>query len=272
MLIKSNKNKENLYGNILFLSFDGKKIFRHNFKKAKWYLDRNLAEIVSKDPFVLKLKFKTAKDEKDANYFIENNYYISEKSNRCVVCGSFEDLTSHHVVPHEFRKYFPLNKKKSKSYDSVLLCCKCHDEYNKKSIEMYEKIKKEVEKYKKDVILELKNKREIRLKAIGAANSIIKFKGKIPYDKLELLLQAIKHFIKKDQINEKIIYRAAAIPRKRNIRTMKNQDHPNPFAFAAVNLYGCDDLSSMWEEHFVKSMEPKFLSKEWKDLKNIMVA
>ena len=44
----------------------------------------------------------------------------------CVLCGTTDKLTIHHVVPQCIRKLFPLSEKARARQWCVLLCVKCH--------------------------------------------------------------------------------------------------------------------------------------------------
>ena len=48
--------------------------------------------------------------------------YHRKNRNRCVVCGSFEELTNHHIIPHAFKKYLPKDNQRYNIIQSVILC------------------------------------------------------------------------------------------------------------------------------------------------------
>lgn len=103
-------------------------MFRGNLDKAHWYLSRGLAEVVSDEHephLVIRLTFEP-NGEGNRN----QPFYLSVKTNQCVVCGTTEDLTRHHVVPHAVRKYLSEEYKSKNHYDVLLLCRKHHNEYN----------------------------------------------------------------------------------------------------------------------------------------------
>jgi len=54
---------------------------------------------ISDDPLKIQLKFEPAGRPLD-----EKNYYLQEKNNVCVVCGSAESYIRKNVIPHEYRK------------------------------------------------------------------------------------------------------------------------------------------------------------------------
>ena len=54
---------------------------------------------VSDDPLAVKLKF-----EPKARPTTDQDYYLQDKENICVVCGAREDYVRKIVVPQEYRK------------------------------------------------------------------------------------------------------------------------------------------------------------------------
>lgn len=118
-----NKRQSKIYGGIEVYSKAGKLMFRCDEKKRQWYLSRNLAEAISEN--AIKLIF-------DAKGTGEPADILSlEKKNECVVCGvtDYERLTPHHIIPREFRVYFPENLKSHSSLFVVCLCVDCHRKY-----------------------------------------------------------------------------------------------------------------------------------------------
>ena len=55
--------------------------------------------------------------------------------NRCVVCGSESGLTRHHIVPHCYRQFFPIDFKNHRSYDVLPMCIECHRLYEEVALE-----------------------------------------------------------------------------------------------------------------------------------------
>ena len=59
-----------------------------------------------------------------------DQYYLLEKANQCVVCGRADSVLRKNVVPHDYRRHFPLALKDHKSHDVLLLCAECHARSN----------------------------------------------------------------------------------------------------------------------------------------------
>jgi hypothetical protein len=110
-----------LYSNIAVLHPSGYLMCYVSRKKATWYLERKLAEVVSENPLKLQLLFKPR-----GNGNVDDPYGLMVKENRCVVCGIQYNLTKHHIIPYCYRQYFPKEYKEYQSHDVVLLCTKCH--------------------------------------------------------------------------------------------------------------------------------------------------
>ena len=102
----------------------GKPMTTIDTRRALWYLSRNLA--VSLGPRnsyadVIRLTFTPKKNSSSrcARQTVET---------RCVVCGSVEDLTLHHVIPISIKRHFPAELKEHTREWCVLVCQEHHKE------------------------------------------------------------------------------------------------------------------------------------------------
>ena len=57
------------------------------------------AEVVTENPPTIMTNFEPAGRPGD-----EREYYLTEKENRCVVCGRMDSYIRKNVVPHEYRR------------------------------------------------------------------------------------------------------------------------------------------------------------------------
>src|ERR1019366_3685075 len=119
---------KNLYGNCRVLDPDGVVMFHCSRKRLNWYLSRDLADEV--DPATIRLCFQP-----NGTGHQGDEYYLTQKENKCVVCGSGDNLTRHHVVPLLYRRHFPHMVKSHSYHDVLLLCGKCHDVYEQRADE-----------------------------------------------------------------------------------------------------------------------------------------
>lgn len=240
------RNKK-IYGNYKVLAPDGELLNLVLEKRIKWYLDRNLADIV--DDKTIKLKFEPKSRKKD-------NYVISVKENKCVVCGEtkLEVLTKHHIVPSEYRKLFPIELKSRNSHDIVAICQDCHNEY-------------EIN-YAKNLRLFIADKYNVPLSKNNLNDPIVRAK-KIAYI-------FIKHFnvipIKRKNylINEFIKYTDMKSPTLNDFKNYINaySDYkPTNHAEIIIDILKENndffDFIKMWRKHFIDSMMPKYMPKYW---------
>eukprot|EP00897_Mesotaenium_endlicherianum_P003422 jgi/Mesen1/3107/ME000184S02174 len=93
-------------------------------KKLEWYVQRGLAEYVSREPpLSVRLLFEPrGRPEDDAN-----DFYVQSKSNACVACGEAGHYLRYRLVPSCYRHHFPEHLKSHRSHDIVLLCVDCHE-------------------------------------------------------------------------------------------------------------------------------------------------
>jgi hypothetical protein len=130
--------KSQMYDNITMLDPQGVPLSKISAKKARWYVNKGIAEWKGKDDndndtyndntddnensksIQLKFEPKARSDEGD--------YGRSTKENVCVACGDEEGKVQmrFHIVPHTYRSLFPMRYKTHMSHDVVLLCADCH--------------------------------------------------------------------------------------------------------------------------------------------------
>jgi hypothetical protein len=114
---RSRKKSNASYGNFKILDPEENLIGLCDVKRYRWYIRQNVAV-----PF----GEKTVKLLKPPEYKDGFSIYKPvERDTVCVVCGVVNDLTKFHVVPSQFKKHFPDNKKEHNSSDVVLLCGNC---------------------------------------------------------------------------------------------------------------------------------------------------
>lgn len=82
--------KKAVYENCRMIAPDGEVLSNCDSKKIQWYLDKDLAEIVSENPLTIRLNFEpngrtgSSKPLKD---LYDDHFYTVARENKCVVCG-----------------------------------------------------------------------------------------------------------------------------------------------------------------------------------------
>jgi hypothetical protein len=107
---------------------DGNLLSFVDMKKAQWYLNKGLGELVAEDPYTIKLNFQPEGRtcEGDENWD-DDKYYATATENQCVVCGGKQNFLKFHVVPSLYRSHFPDSMKSHRSHDVLLMCFECHN-------------------------------------------------------------------------------------------------------------------------------------------------
>lgn len=241
-------NKQ-LYDNILTVTPEGEPLCRCNQRKADWYIQRNLAEVISENPKVIRLKFKPK-----GTGHIGDDFYLAERSNVCVVCGTSEKQTRHHIVPHCFRRYFPENIKKHNSYDVVSLCVICHDEYEKQA----DKLKlalgyKYSVKYGSTI-----SQDPIKARICRYGTALMRYRDRIPQSRMNVFIDTLKKYYGKEEITDEDIIAAAHLDLKnKDISTKKYG------GLIVSQIEDLEEFIKMWRKHFITSMSPKYMSSHW---------
>jgi len=242
--------KGKIFDNCLIQAPDGVNLSRCGKRKAHWYLDRGLAEIVADDPLTIRLRF-----EPSGRRGLEDPLLLEGKPNICVVCGTPYDLTRHHIIPYCFIKHMQLECKADIIRDIFPLCEPCHNEYEKHSAELRKEIAEEVGIDFSGLPPE--KARDYR-SATGAASALLNYSEQIPEDKKDFLLAQIKRFLGKATICEHDLH---------HLTKLKIEDVPGYVNFSkliAENVTDYNTFAIKWREHFIRTMKPKHMPDAWK--------
>ena len=283
-LVNSSICKGPIYDSCKMLAPDGQQLCFCDFKKMTWYLERNLAELISKDPPVFKLIFEpNARGCVDEN-LKSSNFYIESRTNCCVICGKTEQYLRFHVIPAIYRSCFPENLKSHKSHDVVLLCLECHEKARK----VYEIKKEEISKrygVPLNVMSDEKNNYLKLTQFQKKCKILMKNKTKslpeIAQNKLKNNLIEMFNNLKENSEYFK------SLVEKNKIECNKIEDINDNFLKFFCEQFKIDDLNIRegkknlhgklvidkvkslkefimeWRKFFLDSFEPKFLPKEW---------
>lgn len=247
-----NKDRK-IYGNCQVYSPNDILMFRCDTKKAKWYLDRDLAEIIKESPLIIKLNFEP-KGLGNHN----KDFGLSEMSNRCVACGNDEFLTRHHVVPYCYRKFFPLELKEHNFHDVLSLCVPCHEKYERYADELKISLGKE---YNSPINGETIDNKEL-IKYSKIASTLLRGDiSRIPKERIKEM---------KCQIKTK--FGIKRLTKKRLLKLSKVKSTILEKSHGEIVIEQITDIQSfveMWRSHFVSNMNCKHLPKNWSIKANI---
>lgn len=246
-----------IYGNYLVQAPDGTMMFRCEKKKADWYLSRNLAELISENPFIIKLNF-----EPQGKGHIDDLYYLAKKENRCVVCGLDElsELTKHHIVPYEYRKNFPLDVKEHSSHDIVSICKLHHSEYEVKHANTLKKIFEGIH----DAPLNITIFEKKTLVMYSYANALFRHGDKMNKTRQTEMIAYIQMF-QHDIVDSKLIEKLA----KTNVKSTMNLGKRHGEIVYSQIKDNLQEFVETWRQNFTETMNPEFMPIGWDVKRNI---
>jgi hypothetical protein len=233
------------YGNIRVLDLDGRLIFRCGLDKAEWYLSRDLGKKVADN--TIQLTFKA-----NGPGHLGDEFFLQDKHNRCVVCGSEEKLTRHHIVPYCYRRFFPRLFKCHSSYDVMVLCIPCHGLYEESADKL-----KVVYAKKHDIPVggrySEEEKRAGRTREV--ALTLLTYGYRMPKERIDLLVGRLREFYGCPEVTIKMVIAA----RDMEVRSSFVY-HGSVVVANEPDLY---EFCKEWRYHFLDAMQPKFMPDFW---------
>ncbi|KAI8121866.1 Exonuclease 3'-5' domain-containing protein 2 [Lucilia cuprina] len=249
-----------LYDNCLLEAPDGELLCTIDRRKAKWYLDQGLGTEVLLDPLTVRLNFEPAgRAVGDVG-----KYYQTPKENQCVVCGYRDSFIRKNVVPREYRKHFPDVMKSHTSHDVLLLCPKCHQLSNISDLKVRHRLSQICDApftYKEGAykLIEIPELRQVK----SAARALLKCGDQIPENRRQELESIVLNYYKEEtKICLDLLQEASEIDTKRNNENYSQHGEKVVQKFQK-NLGGLLELEKIWREHFIHTMQPKYLPPLW---------
>ncbi|OXB74881.1 UNVERIFIED_CONTAM: hypothetical protein H355_017156 [Colinus virginianus] len=249
--------KSPLYDNCFLHAPDGQPLCTCDRKKAQWYLDKGIGDLVSTEPFVVKLRFEPSGRPES-----EVDYYLMVKENLCVVCGKRESYIRKNIVPHEYRRHFPIQMKDHNSHDVLLLCTSCHAISNYYDNHLKQRLAEEfgapIGSEEGVRLLEDPLRRQVRSGARALLNA-----DSLPDPRKAELLQGIKDFFNVEAVTPEMLQEAAGL----ETRICNESYVPHGLKVvqccAKGGLRSLMELEKRWRQHFLDSMQPKHLPEQW---------
>lgn len=247
-------NNGKIYSNCSIYHMDGTLMCYCSLKKMRWYLNKNLAHKI--DDNSIELNFEPA-----GKGHAEDDYYLERKIDQCVVCGTKENLTKHHVVPYQYRKHFPNNKKTHTHFDVLCVCGECHDNYETEATKLNKKL---AESYGIELTSPMDEDEKRFLKVLSYVKALQSHADNIPEDRREIMLDFISSWngskitlFDLDELADTFdgmsnVKKGAYAPGGKILDAWLNENNNNLHNFIV-----------MWRQHFLDITNPKFLSKHW---------
>lgn len=251
-----------LYGNCRVLSPDNEEMFHCSNTKVLWYLNRGLVDIVKTDPPTVRLRFKPAGLGHKGD-----EYYLGVKINCCVVCGSKENLSRHHVVPDLYRQHMNEMIKNHSYHDILLNCVDCHEEYEVYAQQLKIKIAEEHGTKISDWFTETGEKVRMDLrkdKAVRAAISVVKYGDKMSEVKMNDMLQRIYDYLGYKADWSEIIELSKQDCRFKSGHLIKGFiSHGKMVVGRLDTMDKVQGFVERWRSHFLEKMNPRYMPANW---------
>ncbi|KAJ3182932.1 Exonuclease 3'-5' domain-containing protein 2 [Gaertneriomyces sp. JEL0708] len=210
------------------------------------------------------------------------SYYLEDRANMCVSCGRTQDistststctsigLTCHHVVPRQYRKYFPETVKSHSSHDVLLLCVDCHTGYAPHELALrrkYEQRFKAPMNHKEGWIMYPEHQ-SVKAAAKALAQTI----HPLPEQRRRDLLAVVRTYfgLSADaEVSSELLQRAINLPlqERRPDHDPRESDHGRIVVQGLEQEGGQEALDRFvkeWRAHFLEFVNPRFLSAAWR--------
>jgi hypothetical protein len=249
--------KSDLYQNILMQDPSGEILCGISKKKADWYLERNIAELIETESQIYIRLFKEPKGRGHAG----DEYYTSKKENKCVVCGKDNHVCRFSIVPQAYRRLMPMNIKSHSSHDIVLLCQFCL----RNATMAYDRFKHTLSKEMRVMYQAPQIEIDVELQLVAkAALSLSKYAQYYNDEKKAPLIKKIKkHFnlSEEEELSQELIDQAAAIEYRKKLN---NETHEEAVVKTLTTELEQQNFVIRWRTVFMTSMQPKFMPTGWK--------
>lgn len=253
----------------------GRHMFTCGEKKAMWYLEKDLAEIIGDK------KIKFTFDPRGNGFEDNEEFGRNARENKCVVNGVTVGLQRHHIVPYCYRSFFPEEYKSKNHHDVVLINYLSHAEYEQKATEFKDEIAR---------IYDVKTISELNVEYTAKLREISR-DGVILISNISSLFKSyhwISHEVKIEKL--KLISEVSGIP----FETLCNYNY---FQMYKIYQYLCDEhfrvvdefktknrkyfdhgyhvmkkldteekienFVKLWRNHFINTMNPQHMPVGW---------
>lgn len=252
--------KEPLYDNCKLVAPNGTLLTTCDRRKAEWYVKKDIGEVISENPLVVRLKFEPAGVPGP-----DREYYLQDKANVCVVCGRTDSYIRKNIVPHEYRRHFPDYLKQHSSHDILLLCIDCHQcSWTYDSI-LRQEIAEEYDAPISNVENTPTKDDPVKVKVRSAARALFKHQSKnnIPENRVKELQKVIEEYFQVSLVDNEILENALKMDTRVTNEKFEMFHGEKVVKSLSLNENGYAEFEKRWRVHFLNKMQPKYLPKLW---------
>uniref|UniRef100_A0A6A7FVP8 Exonuclease 3'-5' domain-containing protein 2-like n=1 Tax=Hirondellea gigas TaxID=1518452 RepID=A0A6A7FVP8_9CRUS len=250
--------KTPLYHNSLLWAPDNEPLCTVDPKKAYWYVNNDLGEVVQEEPLIVRLTFEpTGRPQKEGS---DGYFYLNERQNMCVVCGKDWSYIRKNIIPHEYRKHFPEILKSHQNHDVVLLCTDCHQLSNQRDSFLRYKL---ADRHNAPIgnATDVKVVVNGGLKVIkSAGNALERNSYRMPASRIKELQDKLKEFFQTDDLTPELISKASVLD------VVEVNSSYEPHGLRVYKYYehiGIIHFEKLWRENFLETMNPEHMPDGW---------
>lgn len=254
---------------------DGKHMFTCSGKKARWYLDRDLA--INLGEYKIQFTFSP----NGYGYADNEGFGRSIREAKCVVSGVKDDLQRHHIVPYCYRKHFPFKFKSKNHHDVVLMNHDVHSEYETEASKFKDELAyrynvKTIGEYNKSYSLMLREFNSDKSIILGKLHTILKghrnISQKMVLDNLRYvslnLPMDYEFLIDLNYAQILKMYLVLSNEYNRKYYTFKERhvkyyDHGWHLVQKLNTDEKFEEFIKIWRKHFIDTTQPKYMPDGW---------
>lgn len=254
---------------------DGAHMFTCSGKKARWYLERDLA--IEVDDFKIQFTF-----EPNGHGFKENEEFgRSIRKAQCVVSGVKNDLQRHHIVPYCYRSHFPQQYKSKNHHDVVLIEHDLHAQYEIEATKYKDVLAdtygiKKIVEYNKAYSILLRQFNREKIISLSKISAIFKGYGKLNQ---EIIYENLLYVSEQTGIDFNFLKNINYIQLLKLYRLLqeKYNNELNMFKARHAQYYDhgwhmvqklnsdekIQEFVKLWRQHFIDTMNPQYMPHGW---------
>lgn len=254
---------------------NGKHMFTCGGKKARWYLDRDLAKQIS--PFEIQFTF----EPNGSGYDDDEDFGRAVREPICVVTGREDNLQRHHIVPYCYRSHFPSQYKSKNHHDVVLLNADVHSEYEKEADKFKDYIAykygiKKISEYNAAYVQALRDISKDNSVLVSKIVILFKRHGKLPRD---VILENLKYISKRTGLSMDFMCNLNYIQLLKLYRLLRSEIEQDTYEFKRRHRKYYDhgwhlvrkldsndkifEFVKLWRQHFIDMMNPQYMPEGW---------
>ena len=249
----SEARKRRIYDSCRIVSPRGELMCLVAEKRARWYLARGLASVVSETPLTVALNF-----EPKGLGHAGDLFYTTARPNVCAGCGAEESLTLHHIVPYCYRRHFPPEVKDHSCHDLAPLCLDCHTRYELSAAQLKRDL---AEEYGAPLPGNGWPYDAGGAKAKKAASALARHgRGdfRIPEARLLQLRRVVSAYFNAATVDDTLIAKACALD------PHVEEEGSQAYAQMVTAVSDLQAFVERWRRHFVSTLYPLFLPEGWR--------